>query len=93
MSSQDNHWSEESDPRDYIYTFSKSDPDTDEKWERRRERSRLAYAIEETFWLITVIILSIILGSILTSGVVLVYIVAFSLPFVYSFGNARRWFK
>jgi len=87
------HWTQESDPRDYTYTFAKSDPDVEEKWNKRFKRSRIAYAVEELFWIVVIIVLSIILGSILTSGVVLVYIVAFSLPFVYSFGNAMRWFK
>jgi hypothetical protein len=87
------HWSEYSDPRDYTYTFSKSDPDVEEKWNKRFKRSRIAYAVEELFWIVVIIVLSIILGSILTSGVVLLYALAFTIPFVYSFGKAMRWIK
>lgn len=87
------HWSEESDPRDYTYTFSKSDPDIEEKWNKRFARSRIVYAVEEIFWIVVIVVLSIILGSILTNGLVLVYALAFTLPFCYQFGKAMRWIK
>ena len=79
------HWSEESDVRDFTFTCTKG-------W-KEEVKTKVAYAVEEIFWIVVIIILSIILGSILTSGLVLVYALAFVLPFCYSFGKAMRWIK